>query len=324
MKEKGANLKFLPVIAAYLGLAYFVSEETGLYFTAYSLLPPSLVYLFYKNEQRNLKLFSAGFLLVLFLFVRFDAKLALFFYAVMAFAAALIIDKSQDGMFKKLITLILVMILFSLGLFVVLEQLRGGPSFFEALNQSLSDPAVIEQVNQILKDNMGEQAIDFSSIDKTSLKIGISSFISIIVLDLVGFVSTLNFWIIAHIMRAKNPAIDRLKPIWEMYLPKKFTLILFFLLIVSYFLISVMGNFAFGIVVTLVILLFQLYNLQGIFVLSFFLNKTRMPIKFHIPALIAIVIAISLTKIGAFLLFNVGVIDAVFNLRKISRGSHEG
>lgn len=324
MNEKGANPKFLPVIAVYLGLAYLISDETGLYFTVYSLLPPSLVYLFYKNERRNLKLFSAVFLFALFLLVRFDAKLAMFFYAVMAFATALIIDKSQDGLFKKLVTLILVMILFSLGLFVVLEQLRGGPSFFELLNRTMTDPATMEQIDQILKENMGERAIDFSSIDKTSLKIAISSLISIIVLDLVGFVSTLNFWIIAHIMRAKNPAIQKIKPIWEMYLPKKFTLILFFLLIISYFSISVMGNFAFGIVVTLVILLFQLYNLQGIFVLSFFLNKTKLPIKFHIPALIAIVIAISLTKIGAFLLFNVGVIDAVFNLRKISRGSHEG
>lgn len=324
MSEKGSSLKFLPVTVFYLVLAFFYSMERGLHFVAYLMLAPCLIYLFYSHDQKHIK--SAGGLLLVFLFLLSPifGKLALFYYGTMGLLGCFIIERVEGGHFKKLMSLILAMVLLSLLFFALFERFSEGPKFFELLNRSLTDQNMIKEINEVLQKNMGREAIDFSTIDKESLRVGLSSVFSILVFDVIGFVTAINYWAMASLMSRRNPAVPRPKALSEMDLPRKGMFVLFLLFLLTYATVYIVGNFAYGILLVLLIVLYQLYILQGIFVISFLLNRVKLPKGLHIPALIVLVMVISVTKIGSLLIFNLGIADAVFNLRKLPRRSNEG
>ncbi len=322
MQENGVqkHTRFLVLIAIYVVGAYIPALQTGFYFVFYSLLPPCLAYLFYRNNLGRIKIFSAILLLAMFLFVNLGAKIAIFFYTFMTLACLYIIEKLDASLFKKLITFILVMIITALLLFFISEKISDTPSFFESLNDTFTNKEAIAEINQVLKESMGEDAIDFEYIDRTTLRLALSSLVSIFVFDMVGLVSSINFFIIANIMKRRNKKIQKIKPFWEMGIPKKFILVIFMMFLITYVFKSQMGDFGYGIVITFIVILFQLYSVQGIFVLSFAINKTKISLMLHIPLLIIIVLALSLSGLGGFLIFNLGLIDAIFNLRRLPKG----
>ncbi len=322
MQENGVkkHTRFLVLIAIYVVGAYIPALQTGFYFVFYSLLPPCLAYLFYRNDLGRLKIFSAVLLFAMFLFVNLDAKMAIFFYTFMTLVCLYIIEKLDANLFKKLITFILVMIITALLLFFISEKISGEPSFFESLNNTFTNKEAIAEINQVLKESMGEEAINFEQIDRTSLKIALSSLVSILVFDMVGLVSSINFFIIANIMKRRNKKIQKIKAFWKMGIPKKFIVVIFIIMVISYIFSSQIGDFSYGIVITFIVILFQLYSIQGIFVLSFAINKTKISLMLHIPLLIIIVLALSLSGLGGFLIFNLGLIDAIFNLRRLPKG----
>ncbi len=319
----GKHVKLLPIIIFYLGLAYYVSVQTGLHTIVYSLLAPSLVYIFYKNDLSKLKYIIIFLLLLFFVLVDFDSKTFMVFYSAMAFVCIFVVEKLGEDVFKNLITFIVIMMLVFLAVFFVSENIRGGESFIETLNNTLNDENAIAQINEMLVKEYGEQAVDFSSIDKTTLKVAISSLVAIVAFDLVGMISTINFAIIIYLMRGRNDLIPKLKPLWKMRVPGKFIALIFAINLLGTLLHSSIGDFSLGIVIIFLMLFVQLCILQGIFVVSFLLNTTKMPLKLHIPLLIFTVLILYISGVGITLLFFVGIIDSIINFRKLPRRRNE-
>lgn len=289
------------------------------FFLQFVAVPTVFTYIFIKLKNiKKLFITIVVFLLALvFSGAGFLEIIYLFYYILMGIVIFFTL-KSAQGIFKKGAFVFLVMLLSTFFLFLALDAVSDGPSFFESLNKIMTDSDLLKEISSVIARNSGRETIDLSTVDTNVLRIIISSLIPVIMVIFVGFISFINFSMISVIMHNDNKFIKRVPDLWVMSFPKALSQIMVSLLILSFFSSTAMGDFGAGLFMSIFALTIIMFMVQGGFLLSHYIYKLKLnPIITVIISVAGFFIA-SFTSIGSLILINGGFIDLIFNLRKLN------
>ncbi len=317
------NTKGFVIVIVYLTICGLASAYLGMAFFLYAFLPSCITYVFYKNEDKKFKYITLIILAISFVLNSFQGRSSIIFYLIAGFSAYPIINKNKNEhliSFGKIIVIMLISILILLS---VSKAILPNENVLSNINTIITNENIRSEISNIISQNPNLEQIDMTEFDQNDLKTMFISSISLVVLNALAIVGAINFAISIRIMKKRDAEIKKIKKIYNMALPKIINIITIILLFIAYANSSRLGDFGVGILVLFFGFTVEIFTIQGIFLLSFLLNKSNMNYKLHVFVLITLSIFISITTIGSFLLVNAGFIDSIFDIRRISRRKNE-
>ncbi len=312
------NRGFL-LILVYLALAGVASYTTGLAFFFYALLPSCITYIYYKNDNKKVKVSIALLIALPFLVLPIHTKSSIFVLTIMGFFTYKLIDSNKDKQLDNLGKIILISLLTSAVFMAIIKYLAPEMSLLNQVNRIITDSNIKNQINSIIARNQNLSDLNISSLDQNQLKTIITSSMTLISFNLIALASVINFAISTRIMRKRTLGIAKIKRLHKIAFPRKINLSCMVLLLLSYMFASSLGEFGTGLILIFFGITVEIFSIQGLFLLSYALNKKKLNYKLHIIILIILWILLSITAFGSFVLVNAGFIDSVFDIRKVSR-----
>ncbi len=319
--KNNKNVTLFLLTIGYMLLAGVLSNTTGLYIVSFSLLPLIFNVFFGTNESKYLQYLVFTLNIIIFSLSPWYGRTVIIFYLFMScvLPSILFLPKNNDikKTEEKLIKLIAIMTIIFIACFAVYDNYLTDVHFFDSLHKLLTNVNILNEISENLYKNMGKNKVDFSQIDSSVLIMAINTFLTILVINLVSILSIINYYAIEYYFAKEFKEHHNIKPLSQRSISSKLFFSMIILLLLGYFLSVNTDTFGSGLVSVILILLFELYIIQGFFVISFAINKSKIQKKLQVPVLIALLIFLLLNGIGTFVLMILGFVDTIFNVRKI-------
>lgn len=307
-KNKGLLQTILLIII--LSLTAFLGLNMPLVGIAYPII---LTFIGLKNgRNKNIVIFITSLIILGVITMNIDALIIPFQYGILSIATIYLINKKYRPSKIILYSAVLVfsMVLIHMGL----TWYFTGINTLTDLENNLTT-ITKEQIEIIKSEDMSEsQKSQMANILKTTVDF-ISSVIPSLLIISSTIIAYINYYISTR-LASKSGKMDIEVPKFStLSFPRNTITGLGTILLISYIL-KYIGNFNYiQLIDNLFILIYVVFLLQGLSFVVFLINKMKFG-KFLKTLFITLIVLSSFFNI---VLFSVGIIDIVFNLRKIRR-----